>query len=613
MALVSQPKKPMRPLSHAAPAALRMLFMLLMLFMAAAGLVCPPAAGRPWAADGNGLPPPPALPELVRTKHPVFSIPFSPPAAQSPDSAAQRVVLSASKDLGATWEPAGEAAPNAGSFTYRAGSDGEYWFRLRSIDSKGRLRGGAGPDLRVLVDAAGPKLAARVWKGTDGEIICRYAAVDDSLRLDSLAFDYRGKGDQGWKKVAAVGILSRESPAHMVGEEIWWAGEQVEAITVRIAISDASGNNTVRQFTLEQTDPQVDQAALARELGAPPLPSQEVPVNDLRPRTPALPAAARPTPASDAMPLSADGWRSESAAAWSAESPAEKAAAIRGPQSVLVNRVGSGAPAGPLSAVGTSSGISSGAFPGTSPAADALALPEASPLADVGGGMALANGQQPLVYRGKPLQLVQARRFAWDYEYQADDTAAGGVRVELWSTRDGGVTWQRSAVDDDTTSPISVTLPSSGLYGFRLEVVSDLPNAAGGPVAGDMPDTWVGVDDEPPQVELIEVARAKAGEPPGVVIRYTARDQMLVPRSTRLAYSPNAAGPWATIGESLDNQGEHRWQPPRGVTAKVFIRVEAADAAGNVGSTTSAQPVTVSAPRVTGRLGGVRPLSPSAP
>jgi len=165
-----------------------------------------PIAAR--AADGN-LPPAPALPDLVRTKHQVFSIPFSPPPSQSPDTATQRVTLSVSKDLGATWEPAGEAAPNAGSFSYRAGSDGEYWFRLRAIDVKGRMRGGAGPDLRVLVDAAGPRIAARVWKGSDGEIICRYAAVDDSLRLDSLSFEYRGKGDQGWKKVAAVGILSR--------------------------------------------------------------------------------------------------------------------------------------------------------------------------------------------------------------------------------------------------------------------------------------------------------------------------------------------------------------------------------------------------------------------
>ncbi|MEI7781319.1 MAG: hypothetical protein WCJ18_05265, partial [Planctomycetota bacterium] len=102
--------------------------MVCMVFLATAAGVWPPATGRRWAAAADGLPPPPALPDLVRTKNQQFSIPFSPPAAQSPDAAAQRVMLSVSKDLGATWEPAGEAAPNAGAFSYRAGTDGEYWF-----------------------------------------------------------------------------------------------------------------------------------------------------------------------------------------------------------------------------------------------------------------------------------------------------------------------------------------------------------------------------------------------------------------------------------------------------------------------------------------------------
>jgi hypothetical protein len=179
------------------------------------------------------------LPELVRTKQQVFSIPFRLAPPQSADQAPQRVLLNVSKDLGGTWEPAGEAAPGAGSIAYRAGADGEYWFRLRSIDGKGRTRGGEGPDVRVLVDAAGPRLAGRVWKGADGEIVCRYAAADDSLKLESLKVEYRGAGDNGWKAVAAQAVLARESPAHLVGEEIWWAGEKVTTLTVRVAISDS--------------------------------------------------------------------------------------------------------------------------------------------------------------------------------------------------------------------------------------------------------------------------------------------------------------------------------------------------------------------------------------
>ncbi|NCA11392.1 hypothetical protein EBR56_06230, partial [bacterium] len=266
-----------------------------------------------------------ALPDLVRTKHRSFSIPFRLPAAKSPDAAPQRVVLNVSTDLGLTWAAAGQVAPGAGTFTYRAETDGEYWFQLRAIDAQGRTRGGAGPDLRVLVDAAGPRIAARVWKGADGEIICRYAAVDDSVRLESLAIEYRGKGDQGWKRITAEGVLSRESPAHLIGEEIWWAGERVDTLAVKIAISDSSGNITTRQFTLEPTDPQIDQAALARELGVPPLPSAEDGGAGFSGPAAATAAVNAVTPARSvlsptaALPPAPGDWPPEPAAAWAGE------------------------------------------------------------------------------------------------------------------------------------------------------------------------------------------------------------------------------------------------------------------------------------------------------
>jgi len=555
-----------------------------------AAVATPPAWSAEQAASA-------ALPDLVRTKQRVFSIPFRLPPAKSPDAAPQRVVLSVSTDLGVTWAPAGEAAPGAGSFTYRAEADGEYWFQLRAIDAKGRSRGGAGPDIRVLVDAAGPKIAARVWKGADGEIVCRYAAVDDSLRLDSLSVEYRGKGDPGWKKITAEGVLSRESPAHLVGEEIWWAGEQVDTLTVKIAISDASGNNTVRQFTLEPTDPRVDQAALARELGAPPLPSQEgvattVPAKPAAGPSFGVPESARsilspsPSPA-PSLPAASAGWSAERAAPWSAEAP-------RSAEGIPTSDAGRSIQATRSPEVSAAGGVVArtvGTGPGLGPP---------------------AGGPPPAEYRGRPLQLVKSRRFAWDYQFTADQSDTGPMRVELWSTRDGGITWQRTAVDDDTQSPIQVTLPSAGLYGFRLDIIPDLPDVAGGPQPGEQPDCWLGVDDEPPTVELIEVARAKPGEPVGMVIRYAAHDQMLVPKSVRLAFAPQADGPWTTIAEALDTQGEYRWQPPRTTPAKVHIRVEAADAAGNIGVATSPGPVLTATTRVVGKLGGVTTL-PAAP
>lgn len=543
------------------------------------------------AAAQDDAPSAPRLPDLVRTKHRVFAIPFRLPQATSPDAAPQRVTMSVSRDLGGTWEAAGEVAPGAGSFTYRAEADGEYWFRIRAIDAKGRSRGGDGPDIRVLVDAAGPKIAGRVWKGADGEIICRYAATDDSLKMDSLKVEYRGQGDQGWKAIAAEGILSREAPAHMVGEDIWWAGEKVETLVVRITIADSAGNQSVKQFKLEPADPNVDQVALARELGVPPLPTREVPLaSDARASAGPLTtdAVAPPAAAPPALaPASGNGWATETGSSWSAEQPRASAAtgagaAAASPQSVLVNRFVS---------------------------RDASAKPTApsSPAAD-------ATPRAPLEYRGRPLQLVKSKRFAWDYDFQNERTDNHPMRVELWYTRDGGVTWQQAGVDTDATSPIDVSLPAAGLYGFRLEIVPDLPDAGGGPRSGDVPETWVGIDDEPPQVEIVSVSRAKSGEPGGVLIRYACRDQLLAPRSVRIAYSPHPSGPWSTLADSLDAQGEHRWQPERSSPARVYLRIEATDAAGNVGSATTPEPHTVATARVVGRLRGVRelPASPAA-
>ena len=552
---------------------------------AVAACACGLATAEPTATPG--------LPELARTKERTFAIPFRIPKSDDPDAdaVAQKVVLNVSTDLGISWQTAGEAAPTATSFTYRAETDGEYWFRLRAVDKKGRSRGGEGPDIRVLVDAAGPRLAGRVWKGTDGEIVCRYAAADDSLKLESLKVEYRGPADSGWKSVAAQAILARESPAHLVGEEIWWAGDKVAAMTVRIAIADSSGNQTVKQFSLEPTDPGIDQTVLAKEIGVPPLPEQQ-PTADQGPSsagvtiaslTPAVPAAGAGT------------WSAESAAPWSDGQP--KAASVASPSAAGSGRSVLVRPANTSAA-------------GMLPQAEPRPTPQRQPLGDT--GIAQSATGNALEYRGRPLQLTNSRRFVWDYEIPSVRAAAGRLRAELWTTQDGGVTWQRTAVDNDGRSPIDVNLPATGLYGVRLELVADAGDESGGPRSGATPDTWVGVDEEAPQIDLVAIVRDETTTSGGLVIRYVVHDPLITPRSVRLLYSPNADGPWATIADGLENQGEHRWAPDRSVPAQVFVRAEAADAAGNVGSATSPDEISTTAPRFGGKLGGLRPL-PTAP
>jgi hypothetical protein len=545
--------------------------------------------------DGPGLPP------VTRTNQRTFAIPFRLPKSQDPDADAtpQRVVLNVSKDLGATWSTAGEAAPTAGSFTYAADVDGEYWFRLRAVDRKGRSRGGEGPDIRVLVDAAGPRLAARLWKGPDGEIVCRYAAADDSLRLDSLVVEYRGKEDRGWKSVAADAVLARETPAHLVGETIWWAGEKVEQLAVRIAIADQAGNQTVRQFALETADPRVDQTALAKELGVPALPTQAAVTDDRLPTEATLAEPHNQTPLPSPPSSATTSVLAPGAGAW----PAEASGWTGGGSAA--GEVGAAPAARQASRAASAAGLLPRADDEAARRGPARTVSTNDPLAAAGISRPSAQGQA-LQYQGRPLHLSRSRRFTWDYEIPAVRRTAGPLRAELWTTRDGGLTWQKAAIDKDGRSPIDVELSDAGFYGVRLELVATVPDADGGPRSGAEPDAWIGIDEEPPEVELAGVDRDEAAATDTLVIRYAARDPLLAADSVRLLYSPNAEGPWATIATVAAAGGAHRWEPGKNVPARVFIRIEATDAAGNQAAAVSEEAASVAPTRFGGRLGGLR-------
>jgi hypothetical protein len=523
------------------------------------------------------------LPPVVKTTQRDFSIPFRIPEREGKEPAVRRVELHVSRDLGVTWQPAGTVPPSARSCGFHAEVDGEYWFRIRSIDEREQIRGGAGPDVRVLVNAAGPRLAARVWRGRDGEVLCRYAAADDTLDLTSLQCEYRTRADGEWKKVAAEAILARQSPAHLIGEEIWWAGEEVEGLTVRIAVADEAGNQTVRQYSLLSSDPQVGQAELARELATLPLPglatgsaADAVAVAE---RTGPSPdsneqRAGLSSGSSSAADPSVSGWPAERGGVWSPSGPRVTATAV-------------------------ASYAEGGEIAASTPAIEQLSGVGVSPPAPSAGSQRPAS----MEYRGQPLHLVRTRSFNWEYSFRQPSGIETPLRVELWSTIDGGVSWQRAAVDDDTVSPIQVTLPAAGLYGFRIEIVPDLPDAGGGPLPGDQPQTWIGLDDEPPEVSLLGVEPAREASGMSLLIRYRSSDTLPAARSARLAYSPNRSGPWATIAANQENEGVYRWDPDRVVPARVFLRVEVLDAAGNRGYAESAEPVTVAVARVSGTLG----------
>ena len=549
------------------------------------------------AALGTGAEPP-GLPELVRSNQQVFAIPFRLPKPATPDAAAVRVELNVSQDFGLTWSVAGQATPTDRSIAYRADADGEYWFRIRAIDRENRARGGEGPDLRVLVDAAAPRLAGRVWKGADGEIICRYAAADDSIAIDAIRFTYR-IADGDWKTIAAEPVLARQSPAHLIGEEIWWAGQDVDGLQVRIEVADTAGHRTSQQFSLLPSPPGVTQADLAREIAAPVLPGDGDVTRDSRGRSIASVMVTRPTESPSAAgslaprpgrkagqgSLTDVTWRADTGRPWSDGEPIATGHQARLASATAGSRTPPGLAEQPIIRVRQPT------------LAEALSAGLSSRAGVRDATVAAAE------YRGRPLHLLRSRQFRWQYDFAVPADLDGPFRVELWTTRDAGGSWQRAAVDDDTVSPITVEFPAEGLYGCRLEVVRELPGEPLGPRPGDEPAHWIGIDETPPQVSQLDIQLVPGGATGEFLIDYRCDDPLALPDRVRLSYSPHATGPWATIASEQPAAGSYRWQPHRNLPSRVFVRVEMPDAAGNIGGLVTAEPVAVRTARFTGTLG----------
>lgn len=201
--------------------------------------------------------------------------------------------------------------------------------------------------------------------------------------------------------------------------------------------------------------------------------------------------------------------------------------------------------------------------------------------------------------------MVNARAF--ELEYEVDSVGPSGIgKVELWGTRDGGRTWSIYGVDNDKRSPIGATVDGEGTYGFRIVVQSG--NGLGGrpPVDGDAPDIWLGIDLTRPTARITSAeVNADGGE---LGIAWEANDSALDTRPISLSFSVNPQGPWTPIASGLENTGNYRWRLDNRVPDRIYLRIEARDEAGNVGTFEGSEAVSLDRHRPEGRIRAVRPL-----
>jgi hypothetical protein len=198
-------------------------------------------------------------------------------------------------------------------------------------------------------------------------------------------------------------------------------------------------------------------------------------------------------------------------------------------------------------------------------------------------------------------RIVNSSNFALDYD--VSDVGQWGVaKVELWGTADGGQTWRSFAIDHDNLSPVNVTAPGEGLYGFRIAIEAVGGLAPQPPAPGERPELWIQIDTTQPQAQLLGARQGEGYFADHLEITWQASDANLADRPIGLYYSSRPNGPWSAAATSLENAGSYSWRLQRHVPSQIYLRIEARDCAGNVGVHQLEQPIALAVPQASGSL-----------
>lgn len=494
--------------------------------------------------------------EIVVTNIGRFEIPFEVEGAGN-SGADGFAVLFGSQDGGETWDKLQSVPANRGSFVFTAPRDGKYSFAIRMTDTQGNLETaieGSQPEMEVIVDTVAPKLQLEVIEVTPGQALVNWTSSDSSIVADSFTLE------------CTEGLSGNRRPLNYAPSSSGQVRVPVTAgsmISFKASITDSAGNQG---------------QASAQYVCRPALPP--APVASMNPAVPAM---------VHAMPMG--------------PSPFSQAAPLAGPVAVNVQP---GMPvAGPIN--GAPGSFGSHALAGYP--ADAVTPPvNASPAGLVTAAEQFAPAL-PMTPEAGEKQLVNERVF--DLDYQIEDVGPSGVSsVELYVTEDGGQQWFKYGTDADLKSPFQVDSMGEGTFGFAVRIRNGLGIADTPPQPGQGPEIVVTVDQTPPVIEMAQPSvRMDAFGSIQLNWRVTESNASTAP--VRLEYAVTPTGPWTPVFDWQADQNGYQFAIRPGTPSSLYFRLLARDAAGNVASAQTSQPVVVDLKKPVGRLLRVQAASHS--
>jgi hypothetical protein len=581
----------------------------------ALGVVDPPA---PLAAS--------ATPAPIYWRQTRFSIPFHVSRPDRPGQEPVQVQLFVSGDRGGRWDNWLQATPDKGQFVFRAGCDGEYWFDVRTLDRSGQVRpqGPHSPNLIVIVDTVPPKVQLMAARGDAGQVTTTFRIDESYPKLDTLTIDYRTEPTTAWQTVPVGPKDVRSNSTEHRGEVTWYPQLNTATMEVRLRVGDLAGNPAESHARVASAAG--GNATTANTAGPPATAIAANTTSANHPNPQALVAAAStpspsnsPTPPTASVPVTTP----SPAAVKTAEPlqplgsptsrtpwPAENAVASAGPTApeAAVNDNGSIAiRSNPM--VTQQFVVGLGATPKTA-INPFTAFTAARPAGPVASATQADSAEPP---PGVQPRWINKRVFQMTFDARQAG-GSGNLPVELWGTRDGGKSWRTFGRDPKGQSPMLVTVPEDGVYGFRMSIESRPDMAGRPPLPGDKPGTWIGVDLTRPTGRITQAQQGAGREGDKLFVAWEASDNHeLAARPISLSYSERLGGPWTTMATDLENNGRYAWQLTGSLPQRMYLRLEIHDAAGNMGIYETPEPVMLDLSSPAAQLRDLRPLGRLTP
>ena len=527
-----------------------------------------------------------------------FVIPFN---VDVTGQAPREIQLEFSENGGKSWSLYSSGDVRTKQFHFQAKVDGEYQFRLKTLDSEGRRFDNPGEPLRVVVDTTKPEAKLMVDIDQRGVMQAEFEIADAALDPLSIQLAYQTETMSQWQEIPFESSHGR-SPAAWLGSGFWSIPSGTRQLVVRLTAKDKAGN------PIELTRlPQLPRSAAAN--GSLQLASGKY--QDARNAS----RSAATAPVGSGLPeLSLESLPKVEVIGGTRLENSDRAAS---PENQMANRSDGRTSKLP---VRTLSDEEFEHFKSQTPISLTAKrterslfvqediVPSATPSAslEIEPKTTRIPGQSPF-HRDIKRLYSNSKAFSLDYNIDNDPDAPISI-VELWGTSDEGQTWQLWGQDPDRASPFDIEVEAEGLFGFRMVIVGTNGLASNRPRNGDNADAWIHVDIVPPQAKIVSALYGKGKESGSMIIEYRANDDFFTDRPITLSYSQTPTGPWSTIASGVRNNGRYVWPADPSLPTSIYLRIEAYDAAGNVCVNQLDLPIDVEGIAPRGRIQGFRPI-----